>query len=197
MIPDWSRSWIRAMDARSWKVIRRDYAAERKLLVQARVAAHEHPLLLLDAPTKLKVRDSERAKRSDSASAGAPDPLSMMLMGSASSDPLSDPGPPAAAAAPEVSPVTEQRETENAQNTSVPWSVKKQTILREYTTSGSIRVTATFMSDVTNNEGGEGEGCAARSGSVSETGIFCDSRARGVAQRTCTRSNRWIGRKHA
>ena len=63
------------MDARSWRVIRRDYAAERKLLVQARVAAHEHPLLLLDAPTKLKVRDSERAKRSDSASAGAPDPL--------------------------------------------------------------------------------------------------------------------------
>ena len=144
------------MDARSWRVIRRDYAAERKLLVQARVAAHEHPLLLLDVPTKLMVRESERAKRSDSASAGAPaqsDPLSMMLMDSAPSDPLSGPGPPVVATTPEVSPVTEQRETESTQNNSVPWSVKKQTILREYTTSGSIRVAANFMSDVTNNEG--------------------------------------------
>ena len=41
----------------------------------------------------------------------------------------------------EVAAVAEQQTTEKTPS-SVPWSVKKQTILREYTTTGSIKVTA-------------------------------------------------------
>ena len=163
------------MDTSSWAAVKRDYQAEAALLAAPRHATTEsHPLLATDAATK---RKAEAAGARSTAAAGAPpqqqkkqqdplsDPLSMMMMDSSNPlDPLSDPAPAPRPAASQASAAPsaqsgkhDEREASSAvgsapSQSAVPWSVKKQSILREYTmTTGSIRVTANFMSDAVGN----------------------------------------------